>query len=528
MIQIAINSTRGVLAVAILLVLTAFLSTPSVAQCPYQLATNVSGTTITSSPSGISFEVTALQNTKICRIWAALPAGPQTVEIWYNPTGLILVPNNTNGANPNGWVSLGIANAVGNGTGLNYAELPLDLNLMMEPGDKFGFALVPVAPSTAVYYQSGTPYVFSDSYISINTQGWSGNVPAKFINSGAPGALIFNRRFAGRIVYDEGCYFPDNILKYELLDELLQPTSFANVPGAVNLKYSVSYPDEDASIGVTVNLRNVITDAVVHTHIFTINKPAGQPAEGIELIPLPAGLPSGYFKVEVIFNTKNSCMNYEDYLAPPSTLLLLPPGATMCIVWPGDVNNDGVVNYGDRSSLNGYIYDANLRSSWLEGPTRFSVQGGLDYIAWKSQPGAPWQTAEGCYMDSDGNGVVNNFDYIAIKMNWMRSHAGIPPKMRETFSSLTFDMDQNYPNPFNPSTSIRYAVPERSQVRLVVTDMLGRTVATLVDAAIEAGVHHATFDAAGLPSGSYIATVQMTGLESGLTFSKTINMALSK
>ena len=58
--------------------------------------------------------------------------------------------------------------------------------------------------------------------------------------------------------------------------------------------------------------------------------------------------------------------------------------------------------------------------------------------------------------------------------------------------------------------------------------MLGREVAVLADGTIDAGVHEARFDAAGLPSGSYIATVRMTGLESGLTFSKTINMALGK
>ena len=86
----------------------------------------------------------------------------------------------------------------------------------------------------------------------------------------------------------------------------------------------------------------------------------------------------------------------------------------------------------------------------------------------------------------------------------------------------------NVPNPFNPATSIRFSVPERSQVTLVVTDMLGRTVATLVQGKIETGVHSANFDASVLSSGIYVATVSMTGLESGLGFSKTIKMTLSK
>jgi hypothetical protein len=279
---------------------------------------------------------------------------------------------------------------------------------------------------------------------------------------------------------------------------------------------------------VTVNFRNVITDAVVYTYNFSVVKADGQTLIGTQNIPIPANVPSGYMKVEVIFNTKNSCMNYDNYTAPLSTLLLLPPGAVMCIVWPGDTDNNGVVNYSDRRSLNGYIHEANLRSTWLEGPTRFSVTGGFDYLEWRGQPSAPWNTPDGCYKDTDGNGLINNFDYIAIKLNWMKSNTAIPAKNGADFSAFSFDMDQNYPNPFNPTTSIRYSAPERSQVRMVVSDMLGREVATLVSDEIEAGVHTAQFDAGSLPSGSYIATVQMTGLESGLTFSKTINMALSK
>lgn len=68
----------------------------------------------------------------------------------------------------------------------------------------------------------------------------------------------------------------------------------------------------------------------------------------------------------------------------------------------------------------------------------------------------------------------------------------------------TVALEQNYPNPFNPSTSIRFALPGATHVRLEVFDLLGRSVATLINAVLPAGQHEARFDASGLGSGLYL------------------------
>jgi hypothetical protein len=131
-------------------------------------------------------------------------------------------------------------------------------------------------------------------------------------------------------------------------------------------------------------------------------------------------------------------------------------------------------------------------------------------------------------MDVDGNGTVNGFDYIGIRVNWLKTHGAAPKDASNTLVPETFDMAQNYPNPFNPSTSLTLSVPEASTVRLVVTDMLGREVATLVDGIMQPGVHTVAFDARTLPSGRYLAAVRMTGNASGLGFSRVVTMTLAK
>ena len=74
-----------------------------------------------------------------------------------------------------------------------------------------------------------------------------------------------------------------------------------------------------------------------------------------------------------------------------------------------------------------------------------------------------------------------------------------------------FVLDQNYPNPFNPITTIRYAVPQLSRVRLSVFDVLGRRVAVLVDEQKAAGRYEVRFDARGLPSGAYVYQMRSDG-----------------
>lgn len=72
----------------------------------------------------------------------------------------------------------------------------------------------------------------------------------------------------------------------------------------------------------------------------------------------------------------------------------------------------------------------------------------------------------------------------------------------------SFALYQNFPNPFNPTTVITYDIAKRSHVMLTVYDVLGRQVATLVNAEKSPGEYQAIFDASELPSGVYFYRIQ--------------------
>ncbi len=71
-----------------------------------------------------------------------------------------------------------------------------------------------------------------------------------------------------------------------------------------------------------------------------------------------------------------------------------------------------------------------------------------------------------------------------------------------------FTLYQNYPNPFNPSTTIKFALPVDSRVKINVYNSLGQLVETLVDKEMESGYHEVNFDASRLTSGVYLYQLQ--------------------
>jgi len=116
-----------------------------------------------------------------------------------------------------------------------------------------------------------------------------------------------------------------------------------------------------------------------------------------------------------------------------------------------------------------------------------------------------------------------------IVNTWFDNQSKTVHELIPSIYSLNF----NYPNPFNPVTQIKFGLPEKSNIQLVVYDLLGREIVTLKSGTTDAGWHSIQWGGYNnhgikVPSGIYIYTLTAESLESDKTFVETKKMVLLK
>ena len=91
----------------------------------------------------------------------------------------------------------------------------------------------------------------------------------------------------------------------------------------------------------------------------------------------------------------------------------------------------------------------------------------------------------------------------------------------------TYEVSQNYPNPFNPSTTIKYQLPEISNVKLVIYNVLGQKVRTLLSDRIEAGYHSVVWDGRNDEGRAVASGIYIYKFEAG-NFNRTMKLMMLK
>ena len=102
--------------------------------------------------------------------------------------------------------------------------------------------------------------------------------------------------------------------------------------------------------------------------------------------------------------------------------------------------------------------------------------------------GRSWFLVDDQYYVGPYRGLIDNvklYNYPAANITGVSEELEMPNE---------FKLSQNYPNPFNPSTVIEFTLPKFQQVSLVIYDILGRSVKTLVNEERHAGQHRVTWN----------------------------------
>jgi sugar lactone lactonase YvrE len=120
-------------------------------------------------------------------------------------------------------------------------------------------------------------------------------------------------------------------------------------------------------------------------------------------------------------------------------------------------------------------------------------------------------------------------DGLRIGTSWT---TGVPTGVNVQLADIpqSFELQNNYPNPFNPTTTIKFGLPEASQVSLKIYDVLGREVATVINSMLDAGYYNYNWNASGLSSGMYMYRISATSSngQKQQNFTQTRKMLLQK
>jgi hypothetical protein len=177
-------------------------------------------------------------------------------------------------------------------------------------------------------------------------------------------------------------------------------------------------------------------------------------------------------------------------------------GSVVHIVWDDDRDGNDEIYY-KRSIDGGVSWGADTRltiNSALSSSPSVAVSGSAVHVVWQDE--------------RDGN----------LEIYYKRNPTGNTIGIKNITSEIpsSYSLQQNYPNPFNPITNVKFQISNSGNVKIIVFDLLGKEVATLVNESLKPGTYEVTFDGTNFPSGIYFYRLQ-TG-----DFSETKRMTLIK
>lgn len=170
-------------------------------------------------------------------------------------------------------------------------------------------------------------------------------------------------------------------------------------------------------------------------------------------------------------------------------------------------------------TVTGHVTDADSRAglsdAWIfgtdgDGRVYFATTDSDGNFAIAGTPNGPLTVSvSGVGYLSAENAVTARDNSATTSMQLRRADATLDAQPASSPSRLA--LAQNYPNPFSvsgSSTRIAFTLPASARVRVVVYDLLGHLVATLLDEVRPAGAHSLNWKPIGVPAGIYLVKLE--------------------
>lgn len=169
--------------------------------------------------------------------------------------------------------------------------------------------------------------------------------------------------------------------------------------------------------------------------------------------------------------------------------------------WPGleqknnllDINPGFVV---EPTVMDSILYFIPIVGSWAATHTwAYPVDGKPPYVPDWPIPEVLSYTNPALLAAAEGGFPVGDLNWFPEKKKewetWLTEVKEKPVKAAPT----DFTLEQNYPNPFNPTTNITFSLKKSGHVTLIVYNLIGQKVKTLLDKKMTSGVYQITWNA---------------------------------
>lgn len=168
------------------------------------------------------------------------------------------------------------------------------------------------------------------------------------------------------------------------------------------------------------------------------------------------------------------------------------------------------------------VYFTDVNTGYVVGRTMFflgnhglykTTDGGVTWTAQTANPAPMFENFRSVTFTPNGTGWAVGDKSAIYKLVSTTSAS------EESGTPTDFVLNQNYPNPFNPSTTISFSLPTEGQVELVLYNIQGEKILTLLSEYLPAGVFSRNFDlaGAGLSSGVYLFKLNYTDPDNKLS-----------